>query len=126
PSSASIPQLPPVQLVINKCHIHRQRSRQPRNKSQQRLPMRFTRGVKVQHSLSYPRKIKITWRNWRMECICRPDTTSSRCRVGPKSRKFGRSEAVPGYTPYPSLEVVRTSDCLKCRPYNRICRISFG
>jgi hypothetical protein len=58
PPAAPIPQLPPVQLMVNKRDIHRKRSWQPGNKSQQRLPVRFTCGVKVQHSLSHPGESK--------------------------------------------------------------------
>jgi hypothetical protein len=49
PPAAPVTQLPPVQLVVDELHINRQRSRQPRDKRQQRLPVRFPRSVKTQH-----------------------------------------------------------------------------
>jgi hypothetical protein len=51
PASASIAQLAAVQLAIDEVEVHAQAGRQPRNKGQQRLSVRFPGGMKLQHSL---------------------------------------------------------------------------
>src|SRR5712692_4316571 len=57
PPTASIAKLPPPQLVIDELHINRQLRGQPGDKRQQRLPVRFPRGVKTKHPRSFLARI---------------------------------------------------------------------
>ena len=56
-SAAPIAKLPPMQLMIDKVHIHRQRRGQARNKRKQRLSMRFTRRIELQHLRERPHQL---------------------------------------------------------------------
>src|SRR5580692_10711822 len=52
PPTTSIAKLPAVQIVIDEFQVHRQPRRQSRQKRQECLPVRLTRGIEAQHKLS--------------------------------------------------------------------------
>ncbi len=57
PPAPSIAKLAPPQLVIDELHVNGHLRRQPGDKRQQRLSMRFTRGVKPKHARSFLARI---------------------------------------------------------------------
>src|ERR1700674_263395 len=61
PPAASIAKLAPAQFVIDELHVNRQLRWQPGNKRQQRLSMRFTRGVKAKHPRSFLARVCTCW-----------------------------------------------------------------
>src|SRR5208283_4954976 len=104
PSTATVPQLPPVQLMINCINVNRQSRRQSRYKRQQRLPVRLTRSIEAQHKLSSV-SVHRHFRPARESSLLASQSTRSRCNdIGPsiaiqiacRQNRFGEVPVLPG------------------------------